>query len=276
MWTWLVSAPCTSMYNIPLKVTFVAGSVLGITLLATFVLSLLVIIQRGTLGLKILNWVLLANSIAILFVGTYIWVFTLHERNNYHAVFGQQSNETKILIQDMVRSNRICDSWSCVDFFILYSSSAVVTSMLLMKLRLEALLAPIRPLQLLWTISASRPLPSLRIRHWTTFSGIFSLLFSHKQNSYILCSTVDGFMAIVIGFFLANMCVIKKVSYYFVLATGRTADLFPSQPEAGVRALWKDWLEAWWAQFFLKCIATDRSPNCYRSIRPIRSIKVYP
>lgn len=137
------------MYNIPLKVTFVAGSVLGITLLATFVLSLLVIIQRGTLGLKILNWVLLANSIAILFVGTYIWVFTLHERNNYHAVFGQQSNETKILIQDMVRSNRICDSWSCVDFFILYSSSAVVTSMLLMKLRLEALLAPIRPLQLL-------------------------------------------------------------------------------------------------------------------------------
>lgn len=44
-------------------------------------------------------------------------------------------------------------------------------------------------------------------------------------------------MAIVIGFFLANMCVIKKVSLYFVLATGRTADLFPSQPEAGVRAL---------------------------------------
>jgi hypothetical protein len=137
------------MYNIPLKVTFVAGSVLGIILLATFVLSLLVIIQRGTLGLKILNWVLLANSIVILFVGTYIWVFTLHERNNYHAVFGQQSNETKILIQDMVRSNRTCDSWLCVDFLNLYSSSAVVTSTLLMKLRLEALPAPIRPLQLL-------------------------------------------------------------------------------------------------------------------------------
>lgn len=98
--------------------TSVAGSVLGITLLATFVLSLLVIIQRGTLGLKILNWVLLANSIGILFVGTYIWVFTLHERNNYHAVFGQQSNETKILIQDMVRPNRTCDSWLCFDFLI--------------------------------------------------------------------------------------------------------------------------------------------------------------
>lgn len=38
------------MYNILLNVTFVAGSVLGITLLATFVLSLLVIIQRGTLA----------------------------------------------------------------------------------------------------------------------------------------------------------------------------------------------------------------------------------
>ena len=91
-----------------LKVSFEVGSVLGIILLATFVLSLLVIMQRGTLGLKILNWVLLVNGIVILVVGTYIWVTTLHERNNYHAIFGQQSNGTKILIQDMVRC-----TWSC-------------------------------------------------------------------------------------------------------------------------------------------------------------------
>jgi hypothetical protein len=71
--------------------------------LATFVLSLLVVVRRGTLGLKILNWALLFNGVIILFIGTYIWIFTLHERNNYHAVFGGQSDATKVLIQDTVR-----------------------------------------------------------------------------------------------------------------------------------------------------------------------------
>lgn len=105
------------VYSIPLKTISEVGSVLGITLLATFVLSLLVITQRGTLGLKILNWILLANSIVILLTGTYIWIFTLHERNNYHAVFGQQSNEIKILIQDMVRPTRTATR-GYVDFLI--------------------------------------------------------------------------------------------------------------------------------------------------------------
>jgi hypothetical protein len=86
-----------------LKPTFQAGAVLGISLLATFVLSLLVVVRRGTLGLKILNWALLFNGVIILFIGTYIWIFTLHERNNYHAVFGGQSDATKVLIQDTVR-----------------------------------------------------------------------------------------------------------------------------------------------------------------------------
>jgi len=86
-----------------LKAAFPAGTVLGIVLLATFVLSLLVVMQRGTSGLKILNWALLSNGIIILLIGTYIWIFTLHERNNYHAIFGGENNDTKILIQDTVR-----------------------------------------------------------------------------------------------------------------------------------------------------------------------------
>ncbi|KAI6036875.1 hypothetical protein BKA83DRAFT_4168528 [Pisolithus microcarpus] len=62
-----------------------AGTVLGIILLGTSVLSIILI-----------------NGIAILVIATFIWIFTLHERNNYHAVFGRQSNATKIMIQDTV------------------------------------------------------------------------------------------------------------------------------------------------------------------------------
>lgn len=58
-----------------------------------------------------LNWLLLANAIAILVLGTYIWFSTLHERNNYHAVFGMQSNATKIAVQDTVRLAVIA-AWS--------------------------------------------------------------------------------------------------------------------------------------------------------------------
>ncbi|KAG1774266.1 hypothetical protein EV702DRAFT_1125949 [Suillus placidus] len=161
------------MYNIPLKVTSQAGSVLGITLLATFVLSLLVILQRGTLGLKILNWVLLANSIVILFIGTYIWVFTLHERNNYHAIFGQQSNETKILIQDMLKC---CGYFNAADEVAFGGTTC--------------------PNQ-----AAATALSNFCV------TPIIKFTDSTLDNVF---STVDGFMAIVIGFFLANMCVIKK------------------------------------------------------------------
>ncbi|KAG2158095.1 uncharacterized protein EDB93DRAFT_1122942 [Suillus bovinus] len=154
-------------------VNLTAGSVLGITLLATFVLSLLVIIQRGTLGLKILNWVLLANSIIILVIGTYIWIFTLHERNNYHAVFGQQSNETKILIQDMLKC---CGYFNAADEVAFGGTTC--------------------PNQ-----AAATALNNFCVTPITKFTDL-------TLNNVF--STVDGFMAIVIGFFLANMCVIKK------------------------------------------------------------------
>lgn len=82
----------------------VGGTILGIFFLATFVSSLILVTIRGERPLVMLNWLLLANGIAILVAGTYIWVSTLHERNNYHQVFGMQSNATKIAVQDTVRS----------------------------------------------------------------------------------------------------------------------------------------------------------------------------
>ncbi|KAG1749100.1 uncharacterized protein EDB91DRAFT_1112465 [Suillus paluster] len=164
--------------NLLLNLTFsgmdlTSGSVLGIILLATFVLSLLVIIQRGTLGLKILNWALLANGIVILFVGTYIWVFTLHERSNYHTIFGQQSNEIKILIQD---SLKCCGYFNAADEVAFGGTTC--------------------PNQAAATALNNFCVTPITKFTDTTLNNVFS--------------TVYGFMAIVIGFFLANMCVIKK------------------------------------------------------------------
>lgn len=164
--------------NLLLNLTFdgikvTAGTILGTLLLATFVLSLLVIIQRGTLGLKILNWALLANGIAILVIGTHFWIFTLQERNNYHTLFGQQSNETKILIQDMLKC---CGYFNAADEVAFGGTTC--------------------PNQ-----AAAAALNNFCVTPITKFTD---LTLNH------VFSTIDGFMAIVIGLFLANMCVIKK------------------------------------------------------------------
>jgi len=105
--------------NLLLNLTFsntdlLFGTILGIILLSTFVISIIAIIQRNNsiAGLVVLNWTLLIDAIVILIVGTYIWVYTLHERNNYHTVFGRQSNATKILIQDTLKC---CGYFSATD-----------------------------------------------------------------------------------------------------------------------------------------------------------------
>ena len=87
----------------------IGGTFLGALFLFTFLISIVAILQRNavTTGLVVLNWTLLLNGISILVIGTYIWEFTLHERNNYHAIFGQQSDATKIAIQDMVTSSSL-------------------------------------------------------------------------------------------------------------------------------------------------------------------------
>ncbi|KAH7889947.1 hypothetical protein F5I97DRAFT_1848835 [Phlebopus sp. FC_14] len=149
------------------------GTVLGIVLLSTFAFSLISIIQRGTKPLIMLNWALLVDGIAILIVGTYVWVYTLHERNNYHVVFGRQSDTTKIMIQDTLMC---CGYFNATDE-IAFGGNVCPNQTAAMSLN-NFCVTPI-------TKFAD-----------TTLNNVFS--------------TVYGFMAIVIGLFLATMCVIKK------------------------------------------------------------------
>ena len=87
-----------------------AGTVLGIMLLITFVISIFAVAQRNhvTAGLVFLNWTLIADSIAVLVIGTFIWFYSLRQRSEYAAVFHAQSADVRQQIQDKVRC-----PWRC-------------------------------------------------------------------------------------------------------------------------------------------------------------------
>jgi hypothetical protein len=164
--------------NLLLNLTFspvvlTGGTVLGIIFLATFVSSIVLVTIRGKRPLVMLNWLLLVNGIAILFVGTYIWFSTLHERNNYHNMFGMQSNAAKIAIQDTLMC---CGYFSATD-----------------EVAFGGTFCP--------NATAAMAANSFCVTPITKFADT-------KLNDVF--STMYGFTSIVIGLFLANMCVIKK------------------------------------------------------------------
>jgi hypothetical protein len=79
-----------------------AGLVMGIALLLTSFLSVGAAIQQNhvTIGLVILNWVLIADAIIVLVVGSFIWFYTLRERSEYHTQYAQLQPSQRITIQD--------------------------------------------------------------------------------------------------------------------------------------------------------------------------------
>lgn len=150
-----------------------AGSVLGIILLVTSVLSIVLIIPRGKRPLVFLNWLLLLDGVAILFVATFIWIYTLHERNNYHAVFGRQSDATKIMVQD---SLMCCGYFNPTD-----------------EVAFGGNFCPDQAAAIAANSFCVTPI----VQHVDkTLNNVFS--------------TIYGFMAIVIGLFLSSMCIIKQ------------------------------------------------------------------
>jgi hypothetical protein len=87
-----------------LTVSRAAGLVLGVAFLVTFAISIGAIVQRNhvTVGLVVLNWALILDAIGVISVGSFIWFYTLQERNNFHKLFSEQSQGNQIAIQDKV------------------------------------------------------------------------------------------------------------------------------------------------------------------------------
>jgi len=79
-----------------------AGTILGVMFLSSFLVSLFAITQRKPLtsGLKVFNWTLVLDSLAVLVIGSIIWFYSLREPTNYQKVWLQQSSDIQITLQD--------------------------------------------------------------------------------------------------------------------------------------------------------------------------------
>ena len=80
---------------------------MGIALLLSSFLAIGAIIQRNhvTIGLVILNWVLIADAVIVLAIGSFVWFYTLRERNEYHVEYAKLQPSQRISIQDQVPSS---------------------------------------------------------------------------------------------------------------------------------------------------------------------------
>jgi len=78
---------------------------LGIVYLVTFVVSIGAVIQRNhiTIGLAILNWVLILNGIVTVIYGSNLWFMTLREEHNFGSIWNATTPDNRIAVQDKLQ-----------------------------------------------------------------------------------------------------------------------------------------------------------------------------
>lgn len=154
------------------------GMILGICLLVTFVLSIGAIVQRNhvTIGLVILNWVLVLDAIVVLVVGSVIWFFTLEGRAHFLDRFLAASESSRIVIQDQ---------FQCCGYTFSNDSSVAIGGF----------------------CSSTEFAASLQNG---TQSCIGPLSGHADYTLNQIFSTIYGMMSIVLALLLASLCVIKK------------------------------------------------------------------
>jgi len=170
------SAPDILMNMVLSRADLTAGTILGIALLITFALSIGGIIQRKHVntGLYLLNYALLVDAIGVVIIGTFVWWFTLKEMNNFHNLWLAESINNRIALQD---------KFKCCGFFngsdgVAIGGTFCVNDQFVNSLTASFCVTPI-----------------------TQFAdGTLNSIFT----------TVYAFMAIIICFFLATLCVIKR------------------------------------------------------------------
>jgi len=161
------------------------GLVLGIALLATFVLSIGAIVQANhvTIGLVILNYMLLLDSVIILVIGTVVWMASLTQRDAFHKVWTGMSVDNRIFIQD---------KFSCCGYFNA-SDSAEVGGSFCTQTQVDFLNA----LDLRNDDNA----------HFFCVKPVTAYTDYALENTF---SAIYAFMVPVMGLLLASICVIYK------------------------------------------------------------------
>jgi len=112
---WRAENPLLNIILTPNYLT--AGTVLGVALLITFAISIAAIVQRNhvTGGLVLLNYILVLDALGIVVIGTFIWAFTLAERNNFHARYAAASPAIRIALQDKLQCCGYFDATDLVE-----------------------------------------------------------------------------------------------------------------------------------------------------------------
>jgi len=150
-----------------------AGLVLGAAFLLTWIISVGGILQRDhvTVGLVITNWALIFDAIAIVVVGCIMWFYTLTPTANYLKVWQAASPATRQALQDTL---------SCCG----YRQST--------ELGVNAGFCADTVFAVTQSGCASKILPLAD----STLNHVFTSIF--------------GFMVIVLGFFLATVCLVYR------------------------------------------------------------------
>jgi len=78
------------------------GLALGILYMVTFVISIGAVIQQNhvTIGLAILNWALIINTVITGVFGSTLWFMTLEEHANYANVWNATTPDIRIAVQE--------------------------------------------------------------------------------------------------------------------------------------------------------------------------------
>lgn len=151
-----------------------AGLGLGVSYSITFLIAVIAIIQPNhiTMGLSALNWVLLIDALATLVIGTIIWFFTLKESAMYGAKWLLASPNVRVAIQN---------EFKCCGYLLSNETNIAVGGFCTDPTFAAQQQACVDPL--------------VQYADYT-LNNIFS--------------SVYGYMAIIVGLFLASLCVINQ------------------------------------------------------------------
>lgn len=156
-----------------------AGTALAVALLVTFVVSIGAIVQANhvTIGLKLLNWLLILDSIAVVIIGTFVWWATLQERATYHEIFAGLTPAVRTQIQDTLKC---CGYFNSTDLAEVGGSFCVSEEFVLVT---------------------NNATGKFCVGPMTEFAD-------NTLNN--IFTTVYGFMAVIVCLFLTTVCVINK------------------------------------------------------------------
>jgi len=173
-------APNVLMNMVISSAELTAGTVLGVALIITFLLSIVAIAQKShvTRGFVILNYFLLLDAAGIIIIGSFVWWYTLQERANFHQLWLQAPTTTRIFLQD---------KFLCCGYFNGSDLVGVGGKFCVSQEFVQSL--PVDDVNRFCVTPITKFADS-------TLNNIFT--------------TIYGFMAIVICFLLASLCVIRK------------------------------------------------------------------